>query len=468
MRLRFGHIAKDSLPTAFLVTAVLLGGASGVGAGAMANGILQVLSIVLILYCLWARRGGALPSEAKPLMWLGLIFFVIAAATLIPLPAGLWQQLPGRDIVTRGLALVGIPDAALPYSLAPQATLSSLPWLLPPLAAYLLVLKASHEARKLLAGGVLVIAVISVGLGIAQLLGGATALRPYEITNPGLPVGFFANANHFGTLLVCAIPFCGYIAARAVRRSGGAKRGSGVALAVTTALFIITGILSIGSLGAVGLLLVTAAATLLIYRRAARGSLSAIWIGGAGISFLLFLGLALMGPLQGQALTGKLSDERTSRKVMAATTMVAIEDTFPAGTGLGSFPVVYRTYEDPTAIGEELVNHAHNDYLEFVMELGLPALLLMIFFIFWWGWRSIGVWRSNSEGSDLGRAGSIIILVVLLHSIVDYPIRTSAIAALFAMACALMVPVSSRARAASSRRGVPEAEEPDLRHLEAD
>jgi O-antigen ligase len=468
MRLRFGHILKDSLPTAFLLLAVLLGGASGAGAGAIANGILQIVAIGLILYCLWTRRNGVLPPEAKPLLWLGLLFFIVAAASLIPLPADVWRQLPGRDIVARGLALVGIPDPSLPFSLAPQATLSSLPWLLPPLAAYLLVLKASHDARKLLAGGVLVIAVVSVGLGIAQLLGGATALRPYEITNPGLPVGFFANANHFGTLLVCAIPFCGYIAARAVRRSGGAKRGSGVALAVTTGLFIVTGILSIGSLAAVGLLLVSAAATLLIYRRAARGALSAPWIAGAGAFFLLFLGLAMMGPIQGQALTGKLSDQRTSRKVMAETTIVAIKDSFPAGTGLGSMPFVYRTYEDPTAIGEELVNHTHNDYLEILMELGLPGLLLIGFFLLWWGWRSILVWRSNAEGSDLGRAGSIIILVVLLHSIVDYPIRTSAIAVLFAAACALMIPASSRTRATSSRRDAPEPEASELRHLEAD
>lgn len=466
MRRRIGDTVKTSLPTAFLLLSVLLGGASGVGAGSIANGILQILSLVLILYCLWGRRNAGIPSEARPLLWIGLLLFIIAAASLIPLPASVWQQLPGRDVVARGLALIGLPNPSLPHSLAPQATLSSLPWLLPPLAAFLLVLESSAKGRKLLAGGVLVAAILSTGLGIAQLVGGATALRPYEITNPGLPVGFFANANHFGTLLLCAIPFCGYIAARAVRRSGGAKRGSGVALAVTTGLFLVIGILGIGSLAGVGLLLVTAAATLLIYRRAARGALSPVWVGGVGALFLLFLGLAMMGPLQEQALTGKLTDERTSRKVMAAITINAIKDTFPAGTGLGSFPQAYRTYEDIGAVGDELVNHTHNDYLEFVMELGLPGLLLMLLFFFWWVWRSIGVWRSSFEGADLGRAGTVVVLVVLLHSIVDYPIRTSAIAVLFAMACALMIPHRTRSHPGS--KGGEEPTQPDLMHLEAD
>ena len=39
-----------------------------------------------------------------------------------------------------------------------------------------------------------------------------------------------------------------------------------------------------------------------------------------------------------------------------------------------------------------------------------------------------------------GPAGSVIVGLVLLHSLVDYPIRTAAIAAIFAMGCALIVP----------------------------
>jgi O-antigen ligase len=151
---------------------------------------------------------------------------------------------------------------------------------------------------------------------------------------------------------------------------------------------------------------------------------------------------------------------------MAATTVVAIKDTFPEGVGLGSFPQVYRTYEDQNAVGSEQVNHAHNDYLEFVLELGLPGLLLILAFIFWWSSRTIHVWRSSYKGGDLGRAGSVVVLVVLLHSVVDYPVRTSAMAVLFAMACALMMPVWSRRSQTGSTPA--KAEPGDLTHLEAD
>lgn len=161
-----------------------------------------------------------------------------------------------------------------------------------------------------------------------------------------------------------------------------------------------------------------------------------------------------------------LGSSSASRAEMAATTMVAIKDSFPAGTGLGSFVPVYRTFEDPTSLEDEYVNHAHNDYLEIALELGLAGVLLVLAFLGWWVWRCLRVWTSTSEGGDLGRAASVAILAVLIHSLVDYPIRTSAIAVLFAMACALMVPAVGRARPVA----LPEEEsgQPDLRHLEAD
>ena len=451
--------------TAFVLLAILLGGASGQGAGAIANGVLQILSLAIILYCLWRGRGADTAPEARPLIWLGLTFLLVILLSLIPIPPGIWPDLPGREVAARGLGLLGLADQSLPHSLAPQRSLASMMWLLPPAAAFLLVLRTSDDGRRLMMGGILIAALLMVGLGVAQLLSGPIGLRPYKITNPGLAVGLFANANHFATFLLCALPFSGYLAARGVRRGSRAKKASGLTLGVTTGLFLALGVVSIGSLAGYGLLLVTAAAAALIYRRAATGAVSWVWVASIGVLFLVFLGVAMAGPLQEQAITGKLTDQRTSRKVMAATTVEIIKDTFPAGTGLGSFPQVYRTYEDESAVGTELVNHAHNDYLEFVMELGLPAALLMLAFILWWASRTFSVWRSSSKGGDLGRAGSVVVLVVLLHSLVDYPIRTSAMAVFVAIACALM---TRPPRADERHKPRDNLQDAELVHLAAD
>lgn len=149
---------------------------------------------------------------------------------------------------------------------------------------------------------------------------------------------------------------------------------------------------------------------------------------------------------------------------MAATTSEIIKDSFPIGTGLGTFSTVYRRYEDPSQVTRQFANHAHNDYLEAVMELGAAGLLLILGFLYWWGRRAYWAWTRDYEGAALARAGSVVVGIVLAHSIVDYPIRTAAIAAIFALACALMVPPIPRRSAA-------EPEEDDnaapLRHIEA-
>jgi O-antigen ligase len=263
---------------------------------------------------------------------------------------------------------------------------------------------------------------------------------------------------------LCTLPFCGYLAARALQRSK-TKRMGALVIAALTGFFLIVGIVTIGSLAGYGLLLVAAPASLLIYRQAAVGRLSGGWAAGVAILTVLFLGLALLGPLQGQRVSDKFSaEDGGSRRVIALTTLEAIEDSFPAGTGLGTFADVYRPYEAPRFVGPGYTNHAHNDYLEIVLELGAPGLLLVLLFLFWWGRQSVIVWRSTSEGANIGRASSVAIAVVLLHSLVEYPIRTSALAAVVAMCCAFML-----APPVAKRRHVPNGPESGrLRHLEAD
>ena len=79
--------------------------------------------------------------------------------------------------------------------------------------------------------------------------------------------------------------------------------------------------------------------------------------------------------------------------------------------------------------------------------------------------RSFAAWKSDLRGANLARAGSVIVGIVLMHSIVDYPLRTSSIAAVFAVACALLVPYSPAARRRSAAEETGEAE--GVRHLEA-
>jgi hypothetical protein len=74
-------------------------------------------------------------------------------------------------------------------------------------------------------------------------------------------------------------------------------------------------------------------------------------------------------------------------------------------------------------------------------------VIALLLFLGWLATRGWVIFRSAAGRADtLAQASLIAILLLLLHSIVDYPLRTYAHLALFGMLCALLVePVRSMA-----------------------
>ena len=66
------------------------------------------------------------------------------------------------------------------------------------------------------------------------------------------------------------------------------------------------------------------------------------------------------------------------------------------------------------------------------------GVALIVAFIAWWLVAAKRVWRS-AEAGPYARAASIASAAILVHSIVDFPLRTAAISACFAMCLALLV-----------------------------
>jgi O-antigen ligase len=132
----------------------------------------------------------------------------------------------------------------------------------------------------------------------------------------------------------------------------------------------------------------------------------------------------------------------------------------PFGSGGGSFRHIYPSYEDPEAASPEYINHAHDDYAELALEYGAPGALLAMGALGLWAWRMRTLWAATGSGQRLARAGCAAVGIVLLHSLVDYPARTAAIAVLTAFAAALMAAPSPlveepqrRFRSSRSRSG---------------
>ena len=440
------------LASAFLVACVLFGGASA--AGIFANALLQAGSVLVILMLLWSGRF-TLPPQARLLVWTLILFLLLVLATLIPLPYATWIQLPYRAEFAEALRLLGVESGAFTASLAPSATIWSILSLLPPVAMFLLVTAIPVERRSYLFATLVALSILSISLGVFQLLGGpGSPLRFYAITNEMSPVGFFANVNHNATMVLCTLPCLAAMASRFAGRRDRSRRSGGFIISIASAAYLVLGIALMGSTAGYALVLPALFASAFIYRRAIVARISAGWRLAFAAIAVIFVGVALTGPLSQETLSAKFDENPTSRRVIAEHTIEAATPSFPLGTGLGTFSDVYRRFQDPAEARQEFVNHAHNDYLEIALELGLPGLVLVLLFALWWLRRSLAVWREDSPFIASGRAGSVIIGLVLMHSLVDYPIRSSAIAAIFAIGCALLVPgrVSSRVREAPQER----------------
>lgn len=106
---------------------------------------------------------------------------------------------------------------------------------------------------------------------------------------------------------------------------------------------------------------------------------------------------------------------------------------FPFGSGVGSFAEVYQVAEKAAQLRDDYVNHAHNDYLEIIMTAGLPGLAFLIVLLVLY---LIGAYRAlvrkdlSNEIRQYRLLGYAAIFLVLLASVVDYPLRVPAIACL--------------------------------------
>ncbi len=427
---------------AYLALCVVLGGSAQ---GIWNNLVLQLIALAILAWALASRAEGGPSRAAAQLRLLVLASILLVLLQLVPLPPAIWSRLPGRGFVVDGYQMLGLPLPWLPWSLSPSDTLASALNLLPPLAVLGGILRLGAFRPRWIAAAVVGAAVAGAMLGVLQSATGSGYL--YAFTTPGRAAGFFANANYMGTLLLTALPFLAALLARSGRASsrGSRKRVGAWGIGGAAAAIVLFGLALNGSVATAllaGPVLLGCGALL---ARNNRG-LQAWLAGGSVVAFVAgILVLATVPTLP----KGDASVSLSTRQDIWTRSLQATEDHFPVGSGFGTFPRLYPRYEDPDAVDWVYVNHAHNDYLELVLEAGLPALLLLAAFLLWWASRSVTLWRSSGNG-NIARAATIASGAILAHSAVDFPARTAAIAAVLAACVALIAEPVARRRIAES------------------
>lgn len=427
------------LSAALLTLAFVFGGESR--DNPLSTMIIELLGVTLLAATVWS---GALAGTGRvgwpEIALLGGVFLV-PLLQLMPLPPDIWMTLPGRREAVETLRLARIEPGWAPLSLDPEATFRSLLWLVPPAALFLAVGDLETGARFRLAGVVLALCIASLILGGLQITdrdGGLFASPAGGHTD--LPIGFFANRNHQGIAMAAALPFAAAFAAIWGSTSSQRIRARNIVFTALVALFI------------VGVLVTRSRAAATLAGPALIGSIAIFWaasgskrlrrettlmIGAAAVALVFAAQFAISAVFD----RFETLADGDGRFDMWPSIIKSSADVAPVGAGLGAFVPFYRAWEPLDLMGPNFINHAHNDYLELWLETGWLAPLVLVAFFLWLGRASLKTWSGPAtQSAALARASGVAVFVLLAHSVVDYPLRTQALACAFAFAAACMVP----------------------------
>ena len=420
---------------AYLFVCLLLGGSAQ---GVWGNMVLQLLGVAIIAWALIEPSRQKVNRPARQLLILAFAAIAIVLIQLIPLPASLWTALGPREQISDGFRILGLGVPSLPISLTPYRTIDSLLAAIPPLAILFGVVRLKAFRPVYAAAAIIAGVLAGVGLSALQVSTAETDGSPwylYPITNFGLGVGFFANANHMASLLLISLPFIAALVP-AARGSHVQRYSAFIAITAALALLVLIGIGLNRSLAGYGLALPVVLGSLMIVVGRNRRWRAMLALSAALLLIVAVAGIATTG-IGGGRFGGEAKESTGSRAEILKPTIKIAREFLPMGTGLGSFRQVYAMHENPDRVTTTYVIHAHNDYAEWAMETGLAGIVVLILFLAWWARAVTNVWR-NADSSAFAKAASIASAAILAHSLVDFPLRTSAIAASFAFCLALL------------------------------
>jgi O-antigen ligase len=436
----------------------MLGG--GTTSGLRGDLLLQFVAILALAGALWKWLDGQRSPPA--LVLLGCVtLLAIPLLQLIPLPPSVWAALPQRAVAAEVAELASETLSWAPLSMVPQDTWSSVFSLIVPVALFLTVVQLGYPARRVLTLLVVCAAVFSVAMGLLQVAFGVAPSLESQVAT-----GVFANRNHFAALLYSSFLFVMVWASYSiigVERAAADPLTTGrrhflVFLSVTAIIAFIAGIAMSRSRAGVAIGICAMAASywlVMLEHRRDRSLTSAKVLGGAVLfGFLLVAQFALVG-LVDRFAADPLDDPRLS---IGQSALHAAGELMPAGAGAGTFMRVFPLFEGLDDVRAGLfVNRAHNDWLELVIEFGAIGIAALLGFLCWFAARAYSAWRHVPDSGQpvdlaLRRAASVIIALLLLHSFVDYPLRTGGMSAVFALSCAMLI-VPPRAPASPLQPG---------------
>jgi Flp pilus assembly protein TadD len=214
--------------------------------------------------------------------------------------------------------------------------------------------------------------------------------------------------------------------------------------AATVTGLILAGCIAAGvfcSLSRGGTLAMLGAAMLTLLAAALAGRWRRGWLGPmlvTGVAACLLVGYVGQGDRVQQRLATLLDEsarQSDGRLVNWQDGWLAAGDLLPAGSGLGTYRYIYQAYQQQP--NSAWFYHAENQYLQALVEAGLPGLGLLLAAL---GLVALACWRLLQRAPDaatyaLGVAGTFALSSQAIHAVFDFGLYLPANMLLLAMIC---------------------------------
>jgi O-antigen ligase len=395
-----------------------------------------------------ARLGGDLPSGSIPFKPRDIIFLTSCSAGLLiwiivqavpDIPAGLYHPIWGETASILGENLPGR------IGLDPQAVIPALTHLGTYGGIFWLALHYGRDTgRASLALGLLATSGALYALYglVAYSLASHSILWLPKTAYSGDVTGTFINRNNYATfaglgwLCLLALLFRGLIRHAPEGSGAGAwfrafetyveKRGWLVLLGVP----VLAGAL-LASHSRGGLLATMLGSLVFCLALGANAGHRQDLVRRFALVVLVLAGMAVLAG--GGIVAGRLAETRTNddRLTVYGLTLDALRNRPLIGTGVGTFEENFRMVRSPAILST--FAQAHNTYLETALELGVPALLMVITGLGWiasLNWAGARHRRRNAVYPCLGLGATTL---VGSHACLDFSIQVPAVASTYAL-----------------------------------
>lgn len=443
---------------------VATGGVHKESYSAMELAILGVFTLLLLQQSV----KGKIEIPFTPVVVL-MIFVVVVQ--LIPLPENIVQWLSPQRWEHLPLEISESGDSWVSLSTYPHATWVAFVKILAYLAVFMLSAYIFDSRKRSSLVFVLIFIGLAEGLlGLVLYLGGWQDILPFSSRYGRVRArGSYINPNHFAAVLAMTSPFLlgriYYLHQRGRDHLLGGRSASGegrkysvsgqvpfyIFLLLTMLVALVLSGSRMGIFSAFSALLLVVLLSQLKGRQTKLLASSFIVLGGV-LVYLLWIGLGSVIP-RFEALLEAGYLESNARVLVWKDELRLLYDYPWLGTGLGTFGIVFKKYQASSL--NYWFDQAHNDYLQFSVELGLLGFLAFFGPIFWLLIRMMRSFMNDPSrfraSVTLGCIGGSFALLV--HSFTDFNLQIPANAMIFAVILGIGYKASCLERKAEANLG---------------